>query len=333
MLVQHRADLEELFKDWELAQKEQPDPRLAELLREIQPLREKIADGHLDQREMLLQLNKIDDRLAAMQREMERESLDPHAAELADAMAGVEGLEPLAAALRDKDYARARDAAEKFGEKMSRPDAKTPAGAEQAANRMEQAAQKMSEAGQKGTAEGMQSLSQGAQQKNASKMGGGARQMAQSMARQQARQGQRQGLALQRQQIGMCKQCMGEGQCMGAGLCLMPKLSFQKSKTPGKGASAETNLDRFGAQTDPVAAGNRENLTGSANGTGESETETVRTSEAPGQQTVSVATADFALYRKLSEQAIEDESLPVARRLTIRRYFESIRPTSEENPQ
>ena len=45
------------------------------------------------------------------------------------------------------------------------------------------------------------------------------------------------------------------------------------------------------------------------------------------EQTASgVNAAQFAQYEKLSEQATEDENLPVADRQMIKRYFEDIRP-------
>lgn len=327
VLAQHGVDLEELFQDWELAQRESPDPQLEELLKEVEPLREMLAEGRLDQREMFVQLSRIEDRIAAMQEKMARESLDPHAAELADSMNGVQGMEPLAAALRAGDYEKARQAADQLGEKLNKPDATTPQGAQQAADRMASAADRMQQEGQKSMAQGMQNLSQGAKQNNPSKMAQGLQKISQCMGQQAAQKKQRQGMSLCRQQMGMAKQCMGNRESMCNGLSLIPKLSMQKGK--GGGAGSEIDLQREKPETDSLGAGTREHLTGVADAMGESETQTVSASEAPTQQTTSVATADFAEYRKLSEEAIEDESLPLAHRLTIRRYFESIRPTSE----
>ena len=62
-------------------------------------------------------------------------------------------------------------------------------------------------------------------------------------------------------------------------------------------------------------------------GNGASETQTVSTQDPHTEQTASsVNAAQFAQYEKLSEQATEDENLPVADRQMIKRYFEDIRP-------
>ena len=67
-------------------------------------------------------------------------------------------------------------------------------------------------------------------------------------------------------------------------------------------------------------------ITGTA-GDGASETQTESTKDPHFEQTAgSVNSAQFAAYEKLSEQATQDENLPVADRQMIKRYFEDIRP-------
>ncbi len=68
-------------------------------------------------------------------------------------------------------------------------------------------------------------------------------------------------------------------------------------------------------------------LTGTA-GQGNSETQTESTTDPHQEQTASgVSAAQFEQFEKLSEQATEDENLPVADRQMIKRYFEDIRPS------
>lgn len=332
--AEQRKELAELFKDWDEAQEKFPDPQLEQLLQEVKPLREKIAAGQLDKRETLLELSKLEDRLAAMQEEQEKASLDPHAAGLADALAGIEEMKQLASSLREKDYEKARKAADKLDKELSRQGASVPSGArsQSAQQRMQDAGQKMEQAGQKSMADAMRDMAQGAKNNDASQMARGAAQMAQAMAQQQARQQQGRGRGLQRQQIAAAKESLGQEEGTGMGMSLVPRLSLQKSKEPGKGAGSETDPNRFGEKTDSLGATDRQELTGQANQSGETEVTTERTSEATRERTRDAAAADFAQYRKLSEEAIEDESLPMARRMTIRRYFESIRPASDEQP-
>jgi hypothetical protein len=73
-------------------------------------------------------------------------------------------------------------------------------------------------------------------------------------------------------------------------------------------------------------------ITGTA-GEGPSETQTESTMDPHNEQTASsVNASQFAAYEKLSEQATQDENLPVADRQMIKRYFQDIRPQANANP-
>lgn len=321
-LVNEAAAVEELLKDWDKAAELTQDPELKDLLAELQPLREQLPK--MDEREMLLTLSKIENKLEALRDAAGKESLEASAADMAAAFESVDGMSAMAAALRQKNFEKASKLAEKEAEKLSQPGAEIPKGADQAGEQMSKAAQKLEKSGRAEAASAMQQVSQGAAKKDPAEMGKGMGQLGQCMSREASRQAAATRLGLQLAQIGQCKGGMGNKEGMGAGLSLMPKLSLMKSPG-GKGAGSETDPNRFGDPTQAEAARTQENLTG-ALGEGESETETL-SSDAPGGEAPRAGkTAQFAQYEKLSRQAIADESLPLAYRETIKKYFEAIRP-------
>lgn len=324
-------DLRALFDDWEKAQKEQPDPQLEALLKELEPIREKLEQGGLPSRDLLVQLSKIEDRLQDFQRQLASASLDPFAASIADALRESPDMEALAAALDKKDYERAEKAAQALESGLNSNQSPMPSGLSKASaqKKLGDLASQMSSAGQASMAESMQNLASAAQTGNRDTMSKGAKGMRNALAQQNARDSQCKNLGLQARQLGLCKECMGNNSSMSMCLSLMPKLSFTKSQKPSSGAGRATNLAREGSPTQAIDPMRKENVSGVADSQGDSETTTISSTEAPSQLTVSVANADLGQYQKLSEQAIEDESLPLARRRTIRKYFEMIRTSGE----
>lgn len=320
-------DLRDLFDDWEKAQEMQPDPQLEEVLKELVPLREKLERDEMTSRDLLVQLSKIEDRLEKYQQQLQASSLDPFAASLAEALNQAGDMEAVAAALDEKDYERARDAAEALKKNMAASQSPLSSGLAKpgAQKKLADLAGQLGANGQKTMANALQGMSQAAKNSDRKKMCDSLGGMCSALSQQIAKDSQRKNLSLQCRQIGLCKQCMGDGSSMCMSLSLLPKLSLAMSNKPSKSAGSATNPIRYGAPTQAEAPVRQEALSGAADAQGESETTTMSSPDAPRQQTISVANADLAQYQKLSEQAIEDESLPLARRRTIRRYFELIR--------
>ncbi|MFZ4683519.1 MAG: hypothetical protein ACOYMS_13510, partial [Terrimicrobiaceae bacterium] len=104
-LVNEAAAVEELLKDWDKAAELTEDPELKNLLAELQPLREQLPK--MDEREMLLTLSKIENKLEALRDAAGKESLEASAADMAAAFENVEGMSAMAAALRQKNFEKA----------------------------------------------------------------------------------------------------------------------------------------------------------------------------------------------------------------------------------
>lgn len=325
--VANAEALEELFKDWEKAAEIFEDPALRELLAQSEEFREQLREGKLSERDLLMELSKLEERLETLRAESMENSLEPAAGEMAEAFEGMDQMKALAAALRKADFARAAQLAQEQAEKLGQSGAQVPenAGSAGTQEKMREAAQALEENRQQDAASAMRQIQESAGQENAPKMGEGMKKLGESLSRESTQREARQRMSRQLSQIGACRQCLGDGRDMGEGLSLVPKLSDGKQGGLQAGTGSDPNREKDPTELDSTRTS--EDLSGVA-GFGESEVETFK-ADAPGKETTRPDRASgFAEYQKLSEEAITDESLPIAYRETLRRYFEAIRPAA-----
>ena len=321
-----------LLDDWDQSQRDQPDDELKKILADLQPLRERLArpDAALDEHEAFQQLSRIEEKIAAARARLDAQSLAPFAPDLAAALEKVNGLGALAAAVRRGDFGAAQEQAARDAQQMAAADARVPqdAGSAEAAERLGKLSQQLGEKGNQGAQQSTAQMQSGLQKKDASQMGQGLQGLGRELAAQNARDAQKGGLSHQLRQTAAAKQGLADGANPDKGLSTVPRLTAERSRKPGKGAGAETDLNRNGAPTGLASDRAREALTGKANESGQSDTTSVSTVEPTGEHTRAASAARFQSYEKLSEQAVADENIPLAHRQTIRRYFEAIRPAA-----
>ncbi len=316
--------VEQVFKDWDEAQKIAPSPELAELLKEIKPMRDEMAAGKMTEKELFLKLNEVQARVQAAKDKVDAASLEPMTQSLADAVKDLDGMSGLSAALKRKDFAAAKEQAAEAEKKYNSGEAKMPEGAnaQAAANKLSEASQKS--LGDPQTASALSQMQKGASNKDSASMGKGLDGLKNGLGQQAQRDAQSHNLGTQLGQLGEAKEGMGKGN--GGIKDGPPQLSLAKSMEKQKGAGTGSDPNRFGAQTKLDANHQDMKITGTA-GNGTSETQTESTPDPHNEQTASsVNASQFAAYEKLSEQATQDENLPVADRQMIKKYFEDIRP-------
>jgi hypothetical protein len=235
----------------------------------------------------------------------------------------------LSSALQRKDFAAAREQAAEAEKKYDSGAAKMPEGAnaQAAASKLGDAAQKASAANDAQASSSLQQMQKGAAGKDGSEMGKGLGGLKESLGEQAQKQAQSHSLGMQLSQLGDAKNEMGQGE--GSGMKTgMPQLSLAKSLQEQKGTGTGVDPNRTGPATQLDASHQEMKITGTT-GNGSSETQTESTKDPHFEQTAAtMSAAQFAAYEKLSEQATEDENLPVADRQMIKRYFEDIRPQS-----
>ena len=121
--------LEQVFQDWDAAQKIAPSPELEKLLQDLKPMRDQMAEGKMTEKQVLLKLNEVQARLQAQKDQLAASSMEPTAQSIADAVKDLDGMSGLAAALQRKDFAAAKEQAAQAQEKYKSGEAKMPEGA------------------------------------------------------------------------------------------------------------------------------------------------------------------------------------------------------------
>jgi hypothetical protein len=184
----------------------------------------------------------------------------------------------------------------------------------------------MQQRGQQGVSQALQKMEQGMQNGNSQQTSDGLQDLKKDFGNQAKRDVENQRLYTQLAQMGAAKDSLGSGKSVARGMSLLPKLA--DSKRHGNGAGSEIDPNRYGSQTNLASNRTEEKVTGDV-----SEGDSVITTEKSlehSKEAPSVARqAHFHEYEKLSREAIEDESIPLAHREAIRKYFEMIRPAEK----
>jgi hypothetical protein len=320
--------LEEVFKDWDEAAKKSNDPKLKEQLALMKPTREQMLSGKISEKEVLTALSRLEEKLQSAREQLKAQSLEPSAAELASALEPFQGMSAMAAALRRKDFGQAEKLAQELADKLSQPGAKLPEGSEQHENqlRLANTAQTMQQRGQKGVSEALQKMEQGMQNASNQQMSQGLDGLKKNFGDQAKRDAEKQRLATQLAQMNGARDSLASGKSVARGMSLIPKLA--DSRQHGNGAGSEIDPNRFGAETKIASNRTEEKVTGDISD-GDSVITTEKSLEHSKEAPSTARQASFREYEKLSRQAIEDESLPLAHREAIRKYFEMIRPAEK----
>lgn len=329
-----RDQVSEMQQDFEEWLKEPPPGVEPEQWRELEEqvagFEKRLSREDASRKDVLVELSKIEDKLAAMKESMDRNNRAANAEPLAEALDSLDQLQEAASALREGDYNKAGKALEKAAQqwKMENPENRDPAALKKTAQKMEDSANKMEQRGMQEAAQGARQTAQGMRNNNSQQASDGMQQMGQSLKKQgqQGQQGQQQ-LGEMGQQAGGMKEGFGKQPGKGKG----------KGKGKGEGdesqeseqAGAGSGKDLFGESSALQARIKRERLMGEL-GEGHSQIATKKAESGTGFTSPTGRSSGFETYEKLSHEAIQDESIPASHRESIRKYFESIRPQPSE---
>lgn len=336
--------LAELAKTWEKTADDKKGEEWNAFRETVAELQAKLADPSLSERELLVALARVESRLAAASASLAEAGVSNHSEDLADALAGIEGMEAAAKALKDKNLSAAADALDKASKALSEKDAKASfkdgTGAE-SAKRLAQLADKAAKKGDSKLAESAKEMSKAAEAKDAKSLG----QCSSSLARQSreaaANDAARSAASSVARSLADARSALSEGRTPGQGDDPLQLAGTAPGSTPGRSASSQSGPPGNGigsaagdhspgAENALDAATRKESLTGTANADGESTKRTVRASEAAPTLASKATVADLAEFTRLSREAVEDESLPLEHRRSIHRYFQLIRPSSND---
>jgi hypothetical protein len=335
---QHTA-LAELAKDWEKTAEDLKGEEWNAFRETLTELQTKLADQNLSERELLVALARVESKLAEATAAVAESGVSNHAEDLADALAGIEGMEAAAKALKERDLAAAASALDKAAASLAAADAKLAfkdgTGAE-AAKRLAQLSDKAAKKGDSKLAESAKKLSEAAKAGDCKSAGECSASHAEQSREAAAKDSARASLASVSRSLSEARLALAEGKKPGDASESM-SLAMQ-GQTPGRGPGGGPSGNGIGDGAgdhspgaenalDPTAR--KESLTGTANAEGESIKRTIKASEAAPSLAANATEAEIAEFTRLSREAVEDESLPLEHRRSIHRYFQLIRPSQE----
>lgn len=332
-------ETEEVFEDWEEFVDLTDDPELKEFFTEAAKLRE--AMDNPDPMEAMMEMGRLEQAMSELQNAIAAESMAADAQAMAEAFEAFEGMSAMAAAMRQQDYQDAAAEAEKIaveagqdpeGETMLR---RSAAAAEMLANASRSAGKR----GQNSMSEALRNLSDMARNaKSGTVPNSGLKlpmeKMRDALRHQQMLEERGRMLSLSKQQIEALRQRVRrDGNMRQPFPSLCNAMAGQGDKPGGAGAGGhEAGTESGGPPLgDPNKLEDPAVAEAVAGMPGEGETEITVTSSASGAvgKASGSREADFQEYEELSRQAVEDETIPLAHRQTIRDYFERIRPAND----
>ena len=317
-IAQEIREIEELAN-----QAKETQPELKSLAEELTEQLKVMKIPGMQPREALQSISEMQARLSEKLQEFKPQVVDAQMKNLSEALSSAEPFKPSAAEMQKGNYQQAANELEK----MERPELDRKS-ARTAQEKLDQAAKSMDEQGLKELSESVKQLSDAIKNSDAAQLEEATKDLAQETREQGLRKeiGQKLGLKLGR--LGELKSLAQSGDQEGN------RNSMQKGKNQKSERSSQTfgqgdhgKLD--GAKTELSTTRQFQQLTGTL-GEGDSEKETSTSTEQTSESAKRKHQAVYGKYQKLSEAVLESEPIPLGQRQMIRKYFELIRPESDE---
>ena len=299
----------------ELVQETPELEELDELNDKLEELVEELEEEGIDEHDLMATLSEMELAIAVAHEAMKLEMAEAQLQSLAEAMKPSEAMQHAAAAMEEGEYDKASEKLEaidpsKIGDKERRA----------VADNLKKFLAKLSPGQQGQLSDAAQILQAGLQEKNDSKCKDGMCKLASLCKKQGNCKKAGQCMACQLNRLAQCK-----SQCRGA--CNGGKCAAQTSSPSqkwGKGSSGNPKGDA----TDLASARQQEKLD-SQFGEGPSVSEILQAPE--GEQSAARQYASkYQKFRTQAEAVLDSEPLPIGHRVTVREYFESIRPNNDQ---
>ncbi len=304
---------ENMIADLETLAEETEDPAIEELLKELKEKVDELETEALDEADLLATLSEMENALAEAREAMNIEQNEAVLQALADAMKPSEAMQMTAGALEEGDY-------DKAAEELKNVDLKQLSDKERraVADNMKKMVAKLGKGQQGQLSEAIGELAEGlAGKKSEGECKKSVAKICKACKKQSQCKKAGNCMACQLNRLAQCK-----SQCRGN--CSTVAITNSPSQSAGKG-SAE---DVFGSKTNLDGARKEQELTGQ-HSDGPSETEITQAPEGE-QEAARQYTAKFNKFQREAEAVLDSEPLPMGHRETVRKYFESIRPSNEE---
>ena len=311
-IVAEAERIADSIKELEEEFKQDSDPELDQLLKELKLKAAELKEPGVDVKEALAKISEMQAAIQSAQSQSSLEQVDQQLREIGEAMASAKALEGAGQALAEGKYEKAMKEMAELGElEFERNEARTTA------EKLKKAAKRSGAGGDGAISEAAQEMAEGIEGDDDSQAMAGARKLGERVAKQARKKRINDLLNAELAELNDSKSNSQQN-------------SQDKGKNKQKSNSSSTNWGMSesgnidGDATSLNSAANREQVTGTS-GEGDSDFETSSSSE--GRQDARRGYKEvYQKYKKLSETVLENEQIPLGHRQTIRRYFESIRP-------
>lgn len=304
-------DLKELIEELP----EEHSPELDALLKEMLAKAQEMKEPDVDLREALAKLSEMQSALQAMAAEFNVAATDEELKAIGEALQSAAATQQAGQALQEGKYEKAAEELAKLDEpKLDRKESRA------VSDKLKKASESADQKGMNKLSDAAKEAAEGLDKDNSSQCKSGLCKLGECAKKQGNCKKIGDMLKKQCDKLGECKSNC-QGNCQGNG----NKLSKNPSLKAGKG----TNSEIQGERTSLDASRNEEKIQGLKGDQGDSDVETITTPEGEEQSKRGLKEV-YQKYRKLSDAVLESEDIPLGHRQTIRRYFESIRPSGDE---
>ena len=315
VVVAQAERISEELKELEEFAKEEQDKEVEKLVQEIKAAAEELRQPGVDTREALAKLSEMQAALQQEQAKYNVAAMDAQLQAVGEALSLAEPLAEAGQALAAGQYEKAAEMLEQL--EQPQLDRQTEKAVKE---KLEAAAKQMNDREQSSLSQATGEMSQG--------LGGDGQKFSDAskkLAGESRKQGKRKKLSdLLQKQCNCLSECKGECECEGNG-----KTAGKSNKKGGKNWGLGASGGELGERTGQLGGKKMEKITGKQSDEGEIEVETTHSPEGT-QQAQRGYRENYAKYKKLSDSVLENEPIPLGHRQTIRRYFESIRPSEAE---
>ncbi len=307
---------ETMLEDMRELVEKHPEPELKELTDELEEMVKELKSPKVDQREALAKISEMQQSLAAALEKLDLQQVDAQLQELAAALEPAESLKSLAESLKSGKYDKAAQELEKMESKNLDPKER-----DALASNLKKFKNNLKEGREGQLSQAASEMQEGLENENESQCKNGQCKAAGVCKSQGMKKKLAQCLSCQLNRLSQCKgNCQNPNQCNSSSVVK----TDQPSKNAGKGESNQPTGDN---KTELATTRQRDNITG-IQGDGASEREVSSSPE--GEQTAARTYSQrYSEYKKQMEEVLDSEPLPLGHRETVRKYFESIRPTED----
>ena len=304
-------DLKELIEELP----EEHSPELDALLKEMLAKAQEMKEPDVDLREALAKLSEMQSALQAIAAEFNVGATDEEMKAIGEAMQSAEALQQAGQSLQEGKYEKAAEELSKLDDpKLDRKESRA------VSDKLKKASESAGQKGMKKLSDAAKEVAEGLDKDNQSQCKNGLCKLGECAKKQGNCKKISDMLKKQCDKLGECKSNC-QGNCQGNG----NKLAKNPSLKAGKGTNSEIQGERSSLDSKR----NEEKIQGLKGDQGDSDVETITTPEAEEQAKRGLKEV-YQKYRKLSDAVLESEDIPLGHRQTIRRYFESIRPSADD---